>query len=67
VTADQITLAGFVIGALSLPALAFGLHGLALVLIGLNRIMDGLDGAVARPSIGTPGAGTSGPTPSSPG
>lgn len=48
VTADQITLAGFVIGALSLPALAFGLHGLALVLIGLNRIMDGLDGAVAR-------------------
>lgn len=48
VTADQITLAGFVIGALSLPTLAFGLHGLALVLIGLNRIMDGLDGAVAR-------------------
>jgi phosphatidylglycerophosphate synthase len=48
VTADQITLAGFVIGALSLPALAFGQYGLALVLIGLNRIMDGLDGAVAR-------------------
>lgn len=48
VTADQITLAGFVIGALSLPALAFGLHGLALGLIALNRIMDGLDGAVAR-------------------
>lgn len=48
VMADQITIAGFVIGALSLPALMFGLHGLALVLIGINRIMDGLDGAVAR-------------------
>jgi len=48
VTADRITVAGFVIGALSLPALAIGLHGLALILIGLNRLMDGLDGAVAR-------------------
>lgn len=48
VTADQITVAGFLIGVLCLPALAFGLHGLALVLIGLNRSMDGLDGAVAR-------------------
>lgn len=47
-TADQITLAGFAVGVLSLPALAWGLHGLALVFIGLNRIMDGLDGAVAR-------------------
>lgn len=48
VTADQITLAGFLLGVLSLPTLAYGMHGLALVLIGLNRIMDGLDGAVAR-------------------
>lgn len=48
VTADQITLAGFVIGALSLPALAFGLYGVALGLIALNRIMDGLYGTVAR-------------------
>ncbi len=48
VTADQITVAGFMVGVLSLPALAFGLYGLALVFIGLNRIMDGLDGAVAR-------------------
>ena len=48
VTADQITLAGFVLGALSLPALAYGMYGVALLLICLNRIMDGLDGAVAR-------------------
>lgn len=48
VTADQITLAGFVIGLLCVPALAFGHHGLALVLIGVNRVLDGLDGAVAR-------------------
>lgn len=48
VTADQITVAGFCIGALCLPALASGAYGPALVLITLNRIMDGLDGAVAR-------------------
>lgn len=50
VTADQITIAGFVAGALSLPALAFGAYWLALGLILLNRAMDGLDGAVARVS-----------------
>ncbi|TDE40016.1 CDP-alcohol phosphatidyltransferase family protein [Antarcticimicrobium sediminis] len=48
VHADHITVAGFLVGALTLPALAFGLYGTALVLIALNRAMDGLDGAVAR-------------------
>lgn len=48
VTADQITIMGFLVGALSVPALAFGFYGFALILIALNRIMDGLDGAVAR-------------------
>jgi len=48
VTADQITLAGFLLGVLSLPFLAYGLYGPALIFICLNRIMDGLDGAVAR-------------------
>ncbi|NCO21048.1 MAG: CDP-alcohol phosphatidyltransferase family protein [Rhodobacterales bacterium] len=47
-TADRITIAGFCLGVLSLPALAFGAYGLAAALIVLNRIMDGLDGAVAR-------------------
>jgi len=48
VSADQVTLAGFLFGVLSLPALAYGMYGTALVLICLNRVMDVLDGAVAR-------------------
>ena len=48
VRADQITVAGFCIGVLAVPALAFGAFGLALGLILLNRVADGLDGAVAR-------------------
>ncbi|HSG54707.1 MAG TPA: CDP-alcohol phosphatidyltransferase family protein [Paracoccaceae bacterium] len=48
VTADRITLAGFDIGLLAVPALALGWFGLALALILLNRLADGLDGAVAR-------------------
>lgn len=46
--ADQITLGGFVLGALAVPALAMEHYTLALVLILLNRFADGLDGAVAR-------------------
>ncbi|MBA3324040.1 MAG: CDP-alcohol phosphatidyltransferase family protein [Rhodobacteraceae bacterium] len=46
--ADQITLVGFVLGVLSVPALALGLNKLALGLILSNRLADGLDGAVAR-------------------
>jgi len=48
VTADQLTLAGFVIGLLALPLLAFELWYLALAVIIINRIVDGLDGALAR-------------------
>ncbi len=48
VTADAITVAGFLVGAGCLPALAFGAYGVALGLIVLNRVADGLDGAVAR-------------------
>jgi len=48
VRADQITIAGFVLGCLAVLALALGGYGLALVLILLNRLADGLDGAVAR-------------------
>lgn len=46
--ADAVTLAGFAVGAASFPALAAEAYGLALLLILLNRVMDGLDGAVAR-------------------
>ena len=48
VGADALTLAGFAIGMAAAAAIAFGefLPGLALLL--LSRLMDGLDGAVAR-------------------
>lgn len=48
VRADQVTLAGFALGVLALPALWAGQWPLALVLIVLNRLADGLDGAIAR-------------------
>lgn len=48
ITADQITLAGFVVGLLSVPLLALGFFVPALVAILLNRLADGLDGIVAR-------------------
>lgn len=48
ISADHISLAGFAIGALAIPALGFGAYGLALVLLAINRLADGLDGAVAR-------------------
>lgn len=48
ITADQLTVAGFLIGMLALPLLAFELWYGALAAIVLNRIFDGLDGALAR-------------------
>ena len=48
VVANQVTLVGFCIGVLALPSLAFGQFWLALFAIVVNRILDGLDGAVAQ-------------------
>jgi phosphatidylglycerophosphate synthase len=48
VPANAVTLAGFAIGLAALPALAAGLYAAALLLILLNRLFDGVDGAVAR-------------------
>jgi len=48
VTADQITIAGFLIGLSALPLIALHHYGWALLAIALNRLCDGLDGAVAR-------------------
>lgn len=48
VRADQISLAGFAIGLAGVAAIAGGLWLIGLVLILLNRLFDGLDGAVAR-------------------
>lgn len=48
ITADQTTLFGFVLGCLALPSLIFQQYDLALVFVILNRLCDGLDGALAR-------------------
>ncbi|KEP69750.1 CDP-alcohol phosphatidyltransferase family protein [Thioclava sp. BHET1] len=48
VQADHVTLVGFGVGLLAIPALALQLYWVALVLILLNRLADGLDGAIAR-------------------
>lgn len=57
VSANQVTLAGFAVGMLALPALALGWFGLALLCILLNRLADGLDGAVARQTQTTDAGG----------
>ena len=48
ITPDGLTLVGFAIGVLALPFLALGWYPAALVAIVLNRLLDGLDGALAR-------------------
>lgn len=48
VAADTISLVGFAIGIIAVPALAAGWWTLALILIAANRALDGMDGAVAR-------------------
>ncbi|MBQ4833802.1 CDP-alcohol phosphatidyltransferase family protein [Pseudoalteromonas sp. MMG010] len=48
ITADKVTLVGFLVGVLAVPLLAFELYHAALLVIILNRILDGLDGALAR-------------------
>jgi phosphatidylglycerophosphate synthase len=48
VSANGLSLAGLAIGLSCVPLLAFGHYGLALGAILVNRLFDGLDGAVAR-------------------
>ncbi|NKB44105.1 MAG: CDP-alcohol phosphatidyltransferase family protein [Alphaproteobacteria bacterium] len=48
ITANTVTVFGFLVGLGALPALAMNAPNLALVLIVLNRVADGLDGAIAR-------------------
>ncbi len=47
-SANQITVTGFVLGVATIPALAAQQYTIALTLLLLNRLLDGLDGAVAR-------------------
>lgn len=48
VRANQVTLCGFAIGLLAVPAIALGAFEIGLGLILVNRLLDGLDGAIAR-------------------
>ena len=54
VSANAVTLAGFAVGLSALPLLATERYALALAAIVVNRLFDGLDGAVAR-IRGSPG------------
>jgi phosphatidylglycerophosphate synthase len=53
VSANGLTLAGLTVGVLTVPLLAFEHYGAALLAIVVNRLLDGLDGAVARQSSAT--------------
>lgn len=48
VGADAVTIAGFLVGLAALPLLALEWYVAALAAILLNRLADGLDGAIAR-------------------
>lgn len=48
VSADSVTIAGLVLGLMAAGAIVLQFYSLALVLILLSRISDGLDGAIAR-------------------
>jgi len=48
ITADNITVSGFLIGLLAVPFIVFEYWYAAMVAIILNRLLDGLDGELAR-------------------
>jgi phosphatidylglycerophosphate synthase len=48
ISADAITLAGFALGLSAMLSVMAGAYAVGLALLALNRIADGLDGAVAR-------------------
>ena len=48
VSADTITVAGFMLGVFAIPMIIKGYFFCALIFIILNRTLDGLDGIIAR-------------------
>lgn len=48
IAANHVTITGFLVGMLAIPLLTIEQYHLALLCIVLNRISDGLDGALAR-------------------
>ena len=57
ITPDQITLAGFLTGMAAVPMLYLQEYTTALVLILINRILDGMDGVLARMTTPTNAGG----------
>jgi phosphatidylglycerophosphate synthase len=48
ITANQVTVAGFVCGIAAVASIALQSYGLGLLLLLANRLADGVDGALAR-------------------
>jgi len=48
ITANQVTITGFIVGMLAMPLIVFDFTTLALACIILNRLLDGVDGTLAR-------------------
>ncbi|MBI3197230.1 MAG: CDP-alcohol phosphatidyltransferase family protein, partial [Rhodospirillales bacterium] len=57
VPANGASLVGLMIGLLAVPALAHGRYDLALLAILFNRLIDGVDGPIARQGKPTPFGG----------
>jgi CDP-diacylglycerol--glycerol-3-phosphate 3-phosphatidyltransferase len=57
ISADFVTVFGFVIGVACIVALAFEQYELALALLLLNRLADGIDGELARLQTATDAGG----------
>ena len=56
-SANAFSLAGLAVGLTVIPLLAWGRYDMALLVILLNRLIDGLDGAIARHKGTTPFGG----------
>jgi phosphatidylglycerophosphate synthase len=56
-SANAFSVAGLAVGLTTIPLLAWGRDELALLVILLNRLIDGLDGAIARSRGTTPFGG----------
>jgi len=54
---NDITIAGFAIGIIAVPLIALQYYKLAFAFVLVNRLMDGLDGALARQSSVTHAGG----------
>ena len=48
ITADQVSIAGFIVGLLGATAIGFQLYFIGMILILINRLADGIDGCLAR-------------------